>query len=96
MLNGFWFGSVTGSNRVIRGGSWDNNARNLRAANRNNDDPGNRNPNLGVRLLSSCLIGQMRRVYGRGARAQGMTKVPEPAPPALAGGQREKMRRTCW
>ena len=69
MLNGFWFGSVTGSNRVIRGGSWDNNARNLRAANRNNDDPGNRNPNVGARLVSSCLIGQMRRVYGRGARA---------------------------
>ncbi len=42
--------SSDGSNRVIRGGSWNNNARNCRAANRNNNDPGNRNNNLGFRL----------------------------------------------
>jgi len=43
----------TGSNRVIRGGNWNNDAPNLRSANRNNDDPGNRNNNLGFRLLST-------------------------------------------
>ncbi|MEK7287783.1 MAG: SUMF1/EgtB/PvdO family nonheme iron enzyme [Elusimicrobiota bacterium] len=37
----------------MRGGSWNNNARNLRSANRNNDDPGNRNNNVGFRLASS-------------------------------------------
>ena len=40
-----------GSNRVIRGGSWNNNAQNCRSANRNNNDPDNRNNNLGYRVL---------------------------------------------
>ncbi|MFH1885416.1 MAG: hypothetical protein ABIM40_01850 [Pseudomonadota bacterium] len=35
---------------MIRGGSWNNNARNCRSANRNRNDPGNRNNNLGFRL----------------------------------------------
>ena len=43
----------TGRNRVVRGGSWNNDARNLRVSNRNNDDPGNRNTNNGFRLSSS-------------------------------------------
>ncbi len=43
----------TGSNRVIRGGSWNNNAQNVRAANRNNNDPSNRNNNVGFRLVST-------------------------------------------
>jgi formylglycine-generating enzyme required for sulfatase activity len=38
-----------GSNRVIRGGSWNNNAINCRTANRNNNTPDNRNNNLGFR-----------------------------------------------
>jgi formylglycine-generating enzyme required for sulfatase activity len=33
----------TGTNRVNRGGSWDNDAANCRTANRNNDSPTNRN-----------------------------------------------------
>ncbi|HEY7709128.1 MAG TPA: SUMF1/EgtB/PvdO family nonheme iron enzyme [Candidatus Entotheonella sp.] len=45
--------AVSGANRVIRGGSWDNNARNCRSSNRNNDDPGNRNSNVGFRVLST-------------------------------------------
>ncbi|MBN2374712.1 SUMF1/EgtB/PvdO family nonheme iron enzyme [bacterium] len=39
-----------GSNRVKRGGSWNNNARNCRSANRNNNNPDNRNNNIGFRL----------------------------------------------
>jgi hypothetical protein len=42
-----------GSNRVNRGGSWNNSAANARVANRNNDDPANRNNNLGFRLAST-------------------------------------------
>ncbi|MCP4266109.1 MAG: SUMF1/EgtB/PvdO family nonheme iron enzyme [Candidatus Brocadiaceae bacterium] len=38
-------------NRVIRGGSWDNNARNCRSANRNRNNPDNRNNNTGFRLV---------------------------------------------
>lgn len=39
------------SNRVNRGGSWNNQASNCRSANRNRNDPSNRNNNLGFRLL---------------------------------------------
>jgi len=35
---------------VIRGGSWNNDARNCRSAVRNNSLPGNRDDNLGFRL----------------------------------------------
>jgi formylglycine-generating enzyme required for sulfatase activity len=45
--------AVSGSNRVIRGGSWNNDAENARAGNRNNNDPSNRNNNVGVRLVST-------------------------------------------
>jgi len=38
---------------VIRGGSWNNDPANVRCANRNNNDPANRNNNLGVRLAST-------------------------------------------
>ena len=54
--------SPTGSNRVIRGGDFNNNARNVRSANRNNNSPGNRNNNLGARLLSTGS-GPKRPVY---------------------------------
>jgi len=37
---------------VNRGGSWNNDADNARAANRNDNDPDNRNDNLGFRLAS--------------------------------------------
>jgi hypothetical protein len=37
--------------RVLRGGSWNNNGRNCRAANRNSNEPGNRNNNIGFRVL---------------------------------------------
>lgn len=44
-------GPVSGSYRVIRGGSWNFNAVACRSANRNNDTPGTRANNLGFRLV---------------------------------------------
>jgi hypothetical protein len=41
---------IAGDNRVLRGGSWNNNGRNVRSANRNRNEPGNRNDNNGFRL----------------------------------------------
>lgn len=41
------------SNRVNRGGSWNNTAQNVRGANRNNTWPDNRNTNLGFRVAST-------------------------------------------
>lgn len=42
-----------GSNRVNRGGSWNNDAQNCRVAYRNNNSPSNSNSNLGFRLAST-------------------------------------------
>jgi retron-type reverse transcriptase len=55
---GIWAGgegAESGSNRVKRGGSWNNTASNCRSANRNNNDPSNRNNNIGFRLVSTML-----------------------------------------
>jgi formylglycine-generating enzyme required for sulfatase activity len=45
----------TGSQRVNRGGSWINNARNCACAIRNANQPANRDNNLGFRLANSLL-----------------------------------------
>ncbi|MCM8599308.1 MAG: SUMF1/EgtB/PvdO family nonheme iron enzyme [Candidatus Accumulibacter sp.] len=42
--------AVAGDQRVLRGGSWNNNGRNVRSANRNYNEPGERNNNIGFRL----------------------------------------------
>jgi len=42
--------SPAGSYRVVRGGSWNSNPQNVRAADRSNDAPGNRVLNIGFRL----------------------------------------------
>ena len=46
-------GSSSGSNRVKRGGSWNNNANNCTSSNRNNNNPSNENNNNGFRLVST-------------------------------------------
>lgn len=49
-----FFGSDSqGSQRVNRGGSWNNDARNCRSANRNYNSPDNRNNNLGFRVAAA-------------------------------------------
>ncbi|WP_157197969.1 formylglycine-generating enzyme family protein [Methylomonas sp. 2B] len=50
-------GSLTGGDRVLRGGSWNNNGRNVRSAIRNHNAPDNRNHNIGFRLaLAQCAL----------------------------------------
>ena len=44
-------GPSSGSRRVLRGGSWNNNARNCRVSNRYNKDPNNGNFYIGLRLV---------------------------------------------
>lgn len=62
-----------GSNRVLRGGSWINDAPNCRAAYRNDNHPANRNDNVGFRLLSSFLR-PTPIVYGPWACTKIMTR----------------------
>lgn len=52
-----------GANRVLRGGSWGNNADNCRCVYRNRNDPDDRDKNVGFRLFSS-LCGRKRLVHG--------------------------------
>jgi hypothetical protein len=70
---------TTGSNRVNRGGGWNNDAVNCRSANRNNDAPGNRNDNLGFRLVSASRS-RWDAVHGSHPRAQGQVHLRHPAP----------------
>jgi formylglycine-generating enzyme required for sulfatase activity len=44
-----------GSNRGIRGGSYNNNDNNLSSSNRNNNNPNNENNNIGFRVASKPL-----------------------------------------
>jgi Sulfatase-modifying factor enzyme 1 len=55
--------TTKGSNRVNRGGSWNNNPQNCRVANRNNNSPGNSNNNLGFRLANTGSMIQHAHVY---------------------------------
>ena len=41
----------TGSGPVLRGGAFNNNARNMRCAYRNRNNPNNRNNNVGFRVV---------------------------------------------
>ncbi|MFQ5632426.1 MAG: formylglycine-generating enzyme family protein [bacterium] len=57
---------LAGSNRVLRGGAWNNNAQNCRSANRNHNDPGNRNNNIGFRLVFvPQLMGSPREIASK-------------------------------
>ena len=83
--------------RVVRGGSWNNNARNVRSAYRNNDDPGNANHNQGFRLARArSRIGGSTLTQplscpgprGRGQKAQGPGG-------ASSGPEASSERSTC-
>jgi hypothetical protein len=45
----------------LRGGSWNNNTDNCRAANRNNNTPDNRNNNYGFRVVVSVSAPALSR-----------------------------------
>ena len=53
-------GVKSGERRLLRGGSWINEARNLCSAYRNDNDPGNRNDNNGFRLALARRDGGYR------------------------------------
>ena len=55
--------------RVLRGGSWNNEPENLRSANRNRNTTENRNNNAGFRVASTARR-RSPRAHGRGERAR--------------------------
>jgi len=44
------------TNRVLRGGSWNNNDNNCRLTNRNRNNPDNRNNNIGFRCVQDLAL----------------------------------------
>lgn len=68
-----------GSNRVIRGGNWNNNAQNCRSANRNNNNPNNSNNNIGFRPVNSWQSREAG-VQGRRPGAPGHDQAVCPVP----------------
>ena len=81
----------------MRGGSWNNQPDRVRSANRNRDDPANRNNNQGFRLASPPAF-QNRRVYECGGREARVIMSPLPglartgAPNSLARDDRARGR----
>jgi Sulfatase-modifying factor enzyme 1 len=65
---------VNRSSRVLRGGSFNNQPRNLRSANRNNNRPSNRNNTVGLRVASTP-----RRTVRPPGRNPGANDLPERA-----------------
>ena len=56
------------SNRVLRGGAFNNNANNTQAGNVNNNNPNNANNNIGFRFAKTCTAGAgMRTAHVRRA-----------------------------
>ena len=74
------WGICRNAHRVIRGGSWDNSARNCRAAYRNRRRPDNRNGNRGFRV---CLFPGTK--VDRSRDHHRTTQIPEL--PTSVGGQ---------
>ncbi|MCP5114087.1 MAG: hypothetical protein GY953_24920 [bacterium] len=62
----------------MRGGSWNNNPRNVRASNRNRNEPENRNNNIGFQ----CARDVERRLGLRGGSSGG-SPLPEECHPPL-------------
>jgi hypothetical protein len=73
---GVW---AIGSERALRGGSWNNNDQNTRAAYRNNNNPNNRNNNVGFRVAEPLATGD--RKCGVFTEASPRVERSTPRPP---------------
>jgi len=68
---------------TLRGGSWNNNPRNVRVSNRNRNSPGERNNNIGFRC-----VGDGRRPWDEGESRSGLIPAaggPSCDPEAVPG-----------
>jgi len=87
---------------VLRGGSWNNNPRNCRSANRNRNNPDNRNDNNGFRVAVVSAGVHLRSCHRRGiapeswrSRTPGAwlyaSPGPGPEPSRLVRGGRPRL-----
>jgi hypothetical protein len=53
---------------VVRGGSWNNNAKNLRVSNRNQNNATNRNNNIGFRCARDGRDSKGARIFAAGVQ----------------------------
>lgn len=78
--------ALKGVNRLLRGGSWNNNPVNVRASNRGNNTPSNRNNNNGFRLAKSTHLPVPARLRMPGpALIKGLSKCRMPASRPFSG-----------
>jgi hypothetical protein len=89
---------------VIRGGNWNNNASNCRSANRNADDPTNRNNNIGFRVvpvaaslranrqqIARCRICRVARPASAKRTTRSVSCEPDPVAGVSWGGLRGRL-----
>ena len=62
---------------MVRGGSWNNNRHNARCAYRNDNDPDNRNNNLGFRVL---CVSHIEQSFAPASRHIGAGEAPQGVP----------------
>lgn len=82
----------------MRGGSWNNESRNVRVANRNRNTPSNQNNNLGFRCarsLPQIFPARMLRLYGRAAHAAEVSAGATRSLDYMSGGQIPKSLAPC-
>ena len=76
---------------VLRGGSWNNNPQNVRASNRNRNEPENHNNNLGFRCLGIRALSKEGKARAVWIMVQ--AGVPGPLPGFGPGEPAEAERR---
>ncbi|NLH47506.1 MAG: hypothetical protein GX444_02770 [Myxococcales bacterium] len=74
---------------MLRGGSWNNNPRNVRASNRNRNQPTNTNNNKGFRCSRDCIRAERPVGVERWIIAQAHRRSPGPFP-GWSTGQAEE------
>jgi len=85
-----------GSNRVNRGGSWRNDdPDNFRGANRNRNDPDNRNDNLGFRLVSTVFKARARSCPIHRIRGLAICGDETVGPAAVSKRYAQRRRGAC-
>ncbi len=85
------------TDRVVRGGSWNNTARNCRSAARNRNHPGNSNDNLGFRLAQAPNQGSSPG-FDQG-RFSGVGQVFDPSlkpKDRQSVGRGQGLATACW